>query len=203
MDVPETVLLALLYIPGFLVFKFLEHSNNSSKKYDAYESTVFSLAITSLIGLCYILIKNLENLQSITSEKIIPSNFNLVYDLGIIVGITIVMAIILDYFFHGYLRFKRITRGDAWTSFFNEIYEIKGPIMFVYTSDGQVYRGILNFVSTRSDTKEISLLDPQRITGFNKKRKKILFESVGTEILFSSKDILRIIYQNPKIGRKE
>ncbi len=153
MPIPDTIILAFLYVPGFLVFKFIENQLKSSKKYDTFNTAAFSLSATALIFILYTFVKNFQNLDTITLQNSIPVDFTLI-DLAIITTVSIILALTSYVILRIILDTTRYNRSDPWTNFFTQRYNLEGTNLLVYTSDGQVYQGTLHNAPTPETQKK-------------------------------------------------
>jgi hypothetical protein len=186
--VSEALIIAGLYLPGFIAFKVYEWKLNSSRRYNAYETTMYSL-LFSIVGIYALLVY----------KGIYEVDFALLSKINILDGlIFFIVSIILGWFValgknFMELRLRRFTR-DAWNDFFVRAWETeKAPQLKVITSDGSEYIGFMNFVGARYDKKEISLIKPIKIYR-DRKGKFIDHEKLGKEILFTENDIRRIVW---------
>jgi len=179
---------AFLVVPGFFSFLIVRNLVPSKrKKFSDYETTIFSLIYALPILATYFLISKTGGLDSLTSELFQVWNLALLFGLAVFYGV--VPGIIAKIVIGG----NQVV-GECWDEFGKGLGD--SADILVFTKDGREYKGWIKLYDCTEDRYELIIGDPEFILRDDKW--KVLQEiKMGSEMLFTQKDILRISKLEP------
>jgi len=184
----DILFLPLLYLPGFIAFKFYTYILRSSRKYNAYETTMYALFF-SVVSLLIIIIFKLGLNLSVDSDELL--NIRLTFFEFILFYLVTLFAGVASGLIRKFVEeLIRIKTQDCWSDFFGKI-EKEPVVLQVITTDQKEFIGLFDYAGTRYDRRELSLLDAQQV--FRNKLNRVSRTMYPVDrIIFTEKDISRI-----------
>ena len=180
----EAYTVIILLAPGFLTFRLFSWRASYEFVFSSLQITLWSIISSAIVFIPFAAILQFQSMTDLETRV-------LQYD-----------AMILYFVLAGVIGFvsgevtrriwrKGITSGSVWANFaFNNV----GDWVDVHTTNGAVYRGWIKQMSTLETSKrELELAVPELLQIKNNKRSWV---GVGDSIVFTEKDVNRIILLN-------
>ena len=183
----DVVFVIVMLIPGFVALVLFRWIMVLERKISDYQLVIWSVFLSLLIYGVFGWYTGISNLDDIRDSILLPENLVGILALSLFLGV--VPGSILRIAFR-----RNIVRGDSWESAMREASK-EGSWVIIYTSDGHEYLGTLHYSGMKDFSKEVSIRNPIQVYRDSKGNleEKVEF---GKEILFSEKDILRIVFFN-------
>jgi hypothetical protein len=153
-------------------------------KFSEFEFTAWSLFLSLFVYVPFSLTTGLNNLDVIRDQLFNPFNFILLIVYTLLVGSAIGLA--LKPFRKG------IRLGDTWERVAAGLFAMGSGWAIVYTENGSEYKGKVHMMGIEENPREILLRNPVWIVR-NETHDVIKEIAMGTEILFTEKDVRRIV----------
>jgi hypothetical protein len=181
----EVALVIVLLVPGFFSLSLFRWLSIDEKKLSDNQLVIWSVFVSLLIYVINGVFTGITDVNLIKDRMLLPTTLLSVLGLSVLFGI--VPGLIVKYFFRG-----NIVRGDPWCAAMKKAAE--GAWVNVFTVGGQEYSGYLHYVGGEEEcSKEISIREPLLIQR-NLKNNNSQEIKMGKEILFTEKDISRIVF---------
>ena len=188
----DVVLVVTFLFPGFLSLALFRRIAILERKISELEVIVWSLVISILIYTAFSFYSGIRDIDEMR-DKILFSE-NLLAVLGLSLGFGIFPGLLVKYTWR-----RSVYIGSCWTRTLFErapkvAIEKGAPIyVLVYTQNGLEYKGELHYAGGKESPKEIAIRKPKLI--LRNKNWKVLREiKRGKEILFTEKDIQRVVF---------
>jgi hypothetical protein len=174
-----------MLIPGFVALILFRWIMVLERKISDYQLVIWSAFLSLLIYGGFGWHTGISNLDDIRDSILLPGNLVNILMLSLLLGV--VPGLVLRIAFR-----RNVVRGDSWEAAMREASKT-GSWVTVYTSDGYEYMGTLHYSGMKDFSKEVSIRNPILVYRDSKGN---LEEEVefGKEILFSEKDILRMVF---------
>lgn len=185
---PDIFLIILIIIPGYASVKIFRRIGGLRRKVSdtelLYTSLMYSLIIYAILGWYF----QLNDYDLLKAELLKPYNIPKVLATTAIVGVIVgAIALIWRILNHVVPEDCWITVIDKYSKKYDSIWVI------VYSSDGKEYKGKIGMWGIGQDQKEMTIREPYWILR-DEKFKKVHDVYLGDEMLFTEKDILRIVF---------
>ena len=161
----ELVLSFLTLLPGFLTFKVFLHVSKSSRTYDKFETTTWSLlgsgASIAVVGLVIVWLSRYANLLDVPTGAEITWEFVAALYPGLLV-VAVALGYVVGAGYNGILERRGESRihGSPWDVLTKE--STKPTKVRVVTTQGVEIEGYLAFTET-SESRDLILGWPQRV----------------------------------------
>ena len=179
---------AVLVVPGFYAFLIVKNLVPSKrKKFSDYETTIYSLLYALPILATYFLITGISGIDNLIDDVFQVWNLVILFGLATFWGFVpaLMARIVIG---------REYVMGECWDEFGARLCE--GAYVMVYTDDGCEYKGWIHFYDKTEDKQELIIGDPKLI--LRDKNWKVLKEiKMGHEMLFTQKDIRRVVSLKP------
>ena len=184
----DALVVVVLLVPGFVAFFIARKLSAMTRKFSDLEITIWSIFL-SLVGYVpFSLTTGLNTIDSIRDSVLIPANF------VILIGYNVLVGIALGYSLKRW-RGGAIVSGEVWDHAMREVIKIGGAYAMVYTDNNLEYKGMMNYAGlcTEGEQREVILSNPKLI--LRDKDWNVLDEvEMGKEVLFTEKDVRRILF---------
>lgn len=171
----------ILIVPGFITFRLISWSAAYEFEYTDLQTTLWSLIFSVIDFIPFASIFQFQSIPDLESKILQPTVILTYFAIASGIGLGVGKII------HREFR-RNMLRGSVWKNF---AIQNLGDWVHVYTTNGNVYKGWIKMIAThKSDPREIELGEPKLLeTGMEKKT----WKPIGNSILFTEKDILRIV----------
>ena len=184
-SVADTLVVIILLIPGFVAFFLTRRISAIGRKFSDLEITVWSIFFSLLIYIPFSLWTGLDNLDAIRDGIFSPRNFLRLIICTVAAGA--VLGSVMKLFRRGILA------GSSWDLAVEKMRQKKGGFVIVYTENGLEYKGLLHYAGVAETARELIVRKPKLI--LRDKDWNVLDEiEMGAEILFTEKDIRRVLF---------
>lgn len=194
---PDIFLIILIVIPGYISVRIFRKIGGLRRIISdtelLYTSLIYSIIIYTILGWYF----QLNDYDSLKAELLKP------YNIPKVLATTIIVGVILGAIVFTWRIINNIVPEDCWTSIIYEYNKKYDDIwVIVYSSDGKEYKGSIGYWGIGQDSKEITIVEPYRILR-DEKFKKIEDVYLGEEMLFTEKDILRVLFMKQEQNEDE
>jgi len=182
----DIVVVIVLLVPGFISFTLFKRISVIEKRFSDLETTIWSLFSSLVIIMFFGLITGINSIDTIRDRVFLPEHLMQIILLAILLGA--IPGLIIKFTIR-----KGIYPGDCWELVMEKIGK-RGGYVIVYTGDGLEYKGILHYYTGRGEgKKELTIRKPKLI--LRGKNWNVIEEiEVGKEILFTEKDVKRVVF---------
>ena len=181
----DVVFIIVLLIPGFITLVLFRWIAILERKLSDYELVIWSVFLSLLIYSIVSWHTGVTNIDNIRDNMLLPENLLLTLSLSLLFGVGTGYAVKFA------LR-KNIIRGDSWQVSM-KIAGKEGAWVIIYTTDDCEYKGALHYFGGVESPKEVSIREPILIV--RDKQMNVTKEiPMGEEILFSEKNIARVVF---------
>lgn len=182
----DVVFVVVILVPGFVALMILRWLTYSERKVSDYELVVGSLFFSLFIFTLFSYMNGITNIDDITQNM-----FSLKYIVEIM-GMGLAIGVVPGLIIRLYYRRKKYVEGPTWQASLKMAGK-DGCWIIVHTTDGSEYKGILHYYGGKNMPNEISIRKPKLILRDEDSFVKNEFP-FGEEILFTEKDIKRIVF---------
>ena len=183
-SIDDVAFIIVLLIPGFFSLTLFRWLTIDEKKLSDYQMVIWSVFVSLIIYVIHGYFTGITDVNLIKENLLLPTTLLSVLGLSVVFGI--VPGMIVRFAFRG-----NIVRGDPWHAVIKKATE--GAWVNIFTVGGQEYSGYLNYIGGKDCSKEISIREPLFVK--RDAKGKISGEiKMGKEILFTEKDIGRIVF---------
>lgn len=183
----DVVLVVVFLFPGFISLALFRRIAILEKKISEFELIVWSLFISILIYTVFSFFSGLRDIDTLRDKILFSENLLAILGLSLVFGI--LPGLLVKYAWR-----RNIYIGSCWTRTLKVASERRSPIyVLIYSKNGLEYKGQLHYSGGKETAKEITIRKPKLI--LRDKNWKMLREiKMGEEILFTEKDIQRIVF---------
>lgn len=188
----DVVLVVTFLFPGFLSLALFRRIAILERKISELEIIVWSLVISMLIYTVFSFYSGIRDIDGLRDTILFSENLLVI--LGISLAFGIFPGLLVKYAWR-----RNVYIGSCWTrTLFDRAPKVaiekKSPMyVLVYTQNGLEYKGELHYASGKETSKEMTIRKPKLI--LRDKKWKVLREiKMGKEILFTEKDIQRVVF---------
>jgi hypothetical protein len=183
-SIDDVAFIIVLLIPGFFSLTLFRWLTIDEKKISDYQMVIWSVFVSLIIYVVHGYFTGITDVNLIKEKMILPINLLSILGLSMVFGI--VPGLIVKFAFK-----SNVVRGDPWLATMKKAAE--GAWVNIFTVGGQEYSGYLNYIGGTDCPKEISIREPLLIKRDSKGKISDEIE-MGKEILFTEKDIARIVF---------
>lgn len=183
-SIDDVAFVIVLLIPGFFSLTLFRWLSIEEKKLSDNQLVIWSVFVSLVIYVINGFLTGITDVNVIKETIFLPTSLLSILGLSLILGI--VPGLIVKYFFR-----SDAVRGDPWCASMKKAKE--GRWVNVLTVGGQEYSGYLHYIAGAECQKEISIREPLLIKR-NSVGKISSEEDMGREILFTEKDVARIVF---------
>ncbi len=184
-SISDILVVIVLLIPGFVAFQIFQYLAIVERKIPEFEMTVWSLFFSLGVYAFFSFITGINDLEIIKENIFQP--LYLFFLLGISLGFGAIIGVLTRCIFG-----KQIIPKDCWYLFQEKLGE-SGAYVIIYTQNGLEYKGKLHYSGREEAPKDVIIHNPKLILR-NKNWNVIEEIEMGNELLFTEKDIARILF---------
>lgn len=183
----DVLIVIILLVPGFLSVTIIRKITIMERKLSDYETTLWSVIASLIVYSIFGWFTGITNIDSIR-DNIFSSSY-----LSFLLLIAVVLGCLVGLFIRFViLRDVKLIPGTCWDAAFQKMSE-KGGYLIVYTHNGLEYKGKLHFSGKNETSKELVIREPKQI--LRDKEWKVIGEiEMGNELLFTEKDVQRVVF---------
>lgn len=184
-DIIETL---IFLIPGFICFEFFLLFSGTNINLHDEKYYLICLSLSSLIYIVPGLFSGMTYIQELNGGLIKINILLFNYSMSFLISIVVALIVKKMYYPH-----HSLVLHEPWEDFLVNISKDGSPYVTVITSDNsEVVGKVTKFTHKKYEPKEIIIEDPYQIIR-NEKKELISQMDLGKSVLFTEKDICRII----------